>query len=592
MPQITRTWSVPTSPRNPYKLINELKLLSKFEGEQWNKTTQAKFAEKLKNADFFEGTVSASEPDFSARDRINRAPKTFGFVRFDEDRKICITEAGRQLISEVRLEELFLRQLLKWQYPSVNHNEQAYRDNFCIKPFLEVLRIIRELDGIAKYELAIFCIPLIKHKDVQSTMEKIRDFRSSLSIKKTPIERKRFIKEEFKNKFRGIYREDLRTRNIHVRESRTDDSEEAFIRTKIRNAKDYADAAMRYFRATGLFVFTGGNYRLKILDTKWEAVEEILGKNNPDPLAYVKSPSDFLNYLGAVSLPPIPQDDVYSLISEIDAISERYAANKFSLEARHKNKLKDIRNLDIEKLKNFRDEIDGKLRLCIVQQKQKELRSYDLLPEIIDTFNKIKDRYNDEIPDKPLFLEWNVWRALSLLNDGKIVGNFKMDIDGMPISTAPGNMPDIECYYKDFSLIVEVTLATGQRQYETEGEPVSRHIGQIVKQLRMKGDNRPVYGLFIASTVNNSVVAHFFVISRVSVGYYGGKVKIVPIDIETFIGMLEHAKECEGIKAKHIHEFLKWMDAESSKFSGEKEWNESIKCISKDWTKLEERAEA
>src|SRR5574341_1404494 len=117
MPQVTRTWSVPTSPRNPYKVANELKLLSEFEGKQWNRQTQLEFAQLLPSVESFEGQVSVPYSDFSARDRINRAPKTFGFVRFDFDRKIEITDAGRRLIQGIRTEELFLRQLLKWQYP-------------------------------------------------------------------------------------------------------------------------------------------------------------------------------------------------------------------------------------------------------------------------------------------------------------------------------------------------------------------------------------------------------------------------------------------------------------------------------------------
>ena len=43
-------------------------------------------------------------------------------------------------------------------------------------------------------------------------------------------------------------------------------------------------------------------------------------------------------------------------------------------------------------------------------------------------------------------------------------------------------MPDIECDYDDFSLSVEVTLQAGQRQYESEGEPVARHYGQLKKK--------------------------------------------------------------------------------------------------------------
>lgn len=40
----------------------------------------------------------------------------------------------------------------------------------------------------------------------------------------------------------------------------------------------------------------------------------------------------------------------------------------------------------------------------------------------------------------------------------------------------------------------------GQRQYEMEGEPVSRHLGQLIKAL-----NKPTYGLFIAPHIHEAL---------------------------------------------------------------------------------------
>ena len=83
-----------------------------------------------------------------------------------------------------------------------------------------------------------------------------------------------------------------------------------------------------------------------------------------------------------------------------------------------------------------------------------------------------------------------------MLDGGTIKGNFKVDDSGRPTSTAQGNMPDIECDYGTFALSVEVTLQRGQRQYESEGEPVTRHYAQLQK---LKGKNDL---LFIYSTID------------------------------------------------------------------------------------------
>jgi hypothetical protein len=48
-------------------------------------------------------------------------------------------------------------------------------------------------------------------------------------------------------------------------------------------------------------------------------------------------------------------------------------------------------------------------------------------------------------PDPSLYLEWNSWRSFVMLNDAKqVIGNFRFDLDGQPLNTAPGNVPDIE----------------------------------------------------------------------------------------------------------------------------------------------------
>lgn len=90
-----------TSPRTPAKMIPEIQLLHElFEGRKWNSTTQEEFIDSLAQTDFFEGTGSPTNKAFSARDRINRAPKALGFV--DLKPHIALTEAGRALISGKR----------------------------------------------------------------------------------------------------------------------------------------------------------------------------------------------------------------------------------------------------------------------------------------------------------------------------------------------------------------------------------------------------------------------------------------------------------------------------------------------------------
>jgi len=91
----------------------------------------------------------------------------------------------------------------------------------------------------------------------------------------------------------------------------------------------------------------------------------------------------------------------------------------------------------------------------------------------------------------------DTWGAMVMLNYTiSATGNFSVDINGDPIMTAPGNMPDIEVEYEGFKVIVEVTRSSGNKQFEMEGESIARHLGKA----RAKSEV-PVYCLFIAPIV-------------------------------------------------------------------------------------------
>lgn len=79
-------------------MIPEIEILETYcAGRAWNADTQVEFIKRLAEGKNFQGEGSAKEMAFSARDRINRAPKALGFV--DLKPVISLTQPGRQLIS-------------------------------------------------------------------------------------------------------------------------------------------------------------------------------------------------------------------------------------------------------------------------------------------------------------------------------------------------------------------------------------------------------------------------------------------------------------------------------------------------------------
>ncbi len=105
-----------TSPRTPSKMIPEIKLLcDHFSGQKWNRETQAQYIDLLTKSDFFEGVGSPKNKEFSARDRINRAPKSLGFVNLTPT--IELTDAGRELIYGKRPQVVFFAPTFEMSTP-------------------------------------------------------------------------------------------------------------------------------------------------------------------------------------------------------------------------------------------------------------------------------------------------------------------------------------------------------------------------------------------------------------------------------------------------------------------------------------------
>src|SRR5690554_2534311 len=168
-----------TSPRTIEKIIPEIKILSEnFEGQKWsgNEQVQIDFFQTLFDSEYYEGDTFPSNPALAARDRITRAPKALGFV--DLQPTIKLTEAGKLLLAEKRLDETFTRQLLKFQLPSPYHT-QSKTVNFNVKPYLELLRLIKELGSISKTEIALFFSQLTNYNDFDKVVAKIKEFQKN-----------------------------------------------------------------------------------------------------------------------------------------------------------------------------------------------------------------------------------------------------------------------------------------------------------------------------------------------------------------------------------------------------------------------------
>lgn len=544
-----------TSPRTPEKMIPEIELLVKhFNGEPWNNDSQLKFMEILREEQFFNGK-GENDPALSARDRINRAPKSLGFVNLSP--YISLTPAGHALLSAKRKDEVFLRQMLKFQVPSPYHKPTEKAATFCVKPYLELLRLVRTMGTLKFDELQIFGMQLTDWHNFDKIVQKIEKYR----VAKTEHNgnHRTFKAEYIRNELNQIYEDRIARGDTKTRES-GDSSLEKFIKTQSSNMRDYADACFRYLRATGLVSVSHVGKSLSIVQERMEDVDYILQTVDRNP-CFVDDGKSYIAYLGSADTPLLLTDDKQSLISKLHT--------EFP-DAKVKP------DLDIITLKNLLADLIEFRKKDNLRKQIKEIKDYKLYDDIQNTFKQIE---KNELYDTPLMLEWNTWRAMTMLNGGDIKANLIFDDFSKPLSTAQGNLSDIVCDYGEFMVSVEVTMASGQKQYEMESEPVSRHLGKIKKTY-----GKPCYCLFIAPTINEACIAHFYALHNMNISYYGGKSVIVPVSLKLFQKMVEDSYKANYIpKPSQIRSFFEYSLKLAAECENENIWYDKIKKKALNW---------
>ena len=85
-----------------------------------------------------------------------------------------LTPAGQALLTSKRKEEVFLRQMLKFQVPSPYHQPTAKAASFGVKPYLEILRLVRTM-GTLKFDADIN-FKGIEYSDMMNSMKGNAEF--------------------------------------------------------------------------------------------------------------------------------------------------------------------------------------------------------------------------------------------------------------------------------------------------------------------------------------------------------------------------------------------------------------------------------
>lgn len=492
---------------------------------------------------------------FSVNENLLPTPKSLGFVVLSP--VISLTPAGLELVNSRRKDEIFLRQLLKFQVPSPFHKPSPNSAEFWGKPYLELFRLVRHFGSLKFDELRIFGLQLVDYREFDIIVEKINQFRIAKAQNEGNY--KKFRAEYLYNELKEIYSLDISSGNTKTRET-NDNSIENFLKTKASNMRDYADACVRYLRATGLVNISHIGKSLSIVPEKIQEVDYFLEHTNREP-QFIDNEKLYVAYLGNAETPALLTDNRELLEQKIKT---EFPTIKIEQTATLQQ-LKDIFANELEKRKEE-----------IITEQVAAIKDYRLFDDINSTFDQI---LANSLYDNPLMLEWNTWRAMTMLDGGNIKANLKFDDFGNPMSTAQGNMADIVCDYEDFGLTVEVTMQGGQRQYETEGEPVTRHLAKVKRET-----NKPAYCLFIAPNINEACIAHFYALHKMNISYYGGTSTIVPLPLTVFLKMVEDSYKANYVpEPRHVQRFFERSNELANSTDNEKDWYNGITQEALNW---------
>ena len=540
-----KPWSISTTVRNPERLRDFLRVLKQLEGQSFDTSNQIKYqvllikeriykplnipVDYLKYYEEPETEIpykvaeqifimqKYEDPPMRGRQSVNPLNKLGFSIAREGYGPIIITELGNKFLSDdYEIGYIFFKSLLKLQFPNPWSADFSEKEGFDIMPLITVMKLIKKINGEAekkgldKNEFNLFVPTLIKFDQVDEYVQRILEFRKAKN------------KDEYINDFAKMF---YQTTTIPA--------------NKINNLFDYGDNIMRYFRLTRYFKVSmdplGSNWIIDLEPSRKVEIEQLLDMYKGASIKF-ETVTDYLNYLSYIEQPLLPWEKRDNLEKVVQTL--KYDTNNLIKEGKLQISQEqqtfldmEIHDLDKNQLEKYKDQIRAfNLELKERIKKVKLMSDLNKVEEIIVTLQDIKKLREYE----PEQFEKLVTEALKIINDEiQIKPNYPVDDDGEPVSHSPANKPDIECYYKKFKAIIEVTLNSSKLQWVLEGQPVMRHL----RNFEIQHQNDDVFCIFIAPRIHIDTYSQFWI--SVKYEYNGIPQKIVPMTSEQFAMLLD-----------------------------------------------------
>lgn len=447
-----------------------------------------------------------------------RVTKTLGFLQEELGQPDTITPAGWDLIraqTVAATQECFLRAMTAPVFPDSSGNT--------FSPLCWTLAVLLELErqgaepALSFVELARIMQTTVPSDGLGQTVTRLLELRSS--------------------------RKAADSKRVFDRQLYASGSEE--LHCNPNTFVDYADMNIRYLKATGMVQSKGKGVAL-VPEKHGLAVQLTKKLLCAEPLLRL-----YRSLCGGFPLPIDHAPAAYQILEELLDQAKRYGISysligraldtpvkinqaRYELEELVSEKKEEV--YATEQSKQWQ-EIAAYMKLIAARKDRGRIKREHSFP-----YETVSHEGDMEISipraEAPAYLEWSLWRAClalgGLVNKPYAVRRFKIDQDFLPVSTAPGNGPDLIAEFEHFVIAIEVTLSESSRQEAMEGEPVRRHVADLTLQY-----DKPVYGLFLANRVDSNTAETF----RIGVWYTHEdqklELRVIPVTLSRFAAYFE-----------------------------------------------------
>jgi hypothetical protein len=570
MEKKSQTWTLVPKPRSAVKTMEWLPALLEVEGKDWDARNAAgeRFVrrEYLTHAHPFD-VFSETDPEVNARMEMARY-QTLGLAYLDTsdeitDAKVVVTPAGRLLAMSDNKEELLLRQLLKWQFPSNIHDGAQYI-GMKVFPLQIILKLLEKYGSLNRFEVAFSVFTCKSDAEMPEVFERVDAFR-------------RLTGGQPASNHKAIFQANFARFN-----GNTGNSPDTYL-------GNYDDTLFRYLEYTGIFETSGRGHFTRIFVPERARLKFglLLQDYEFRFFGQFADAEKFYAYFGDPHAVALPWD-------KKGALREIVEAKQKLLTARGIPRKVEIGGLSHAQLQKVDSEFDS--AILAANEEEFVTCKAETPEERQNILNKFQDILEGNEDLAALWMEVNTWKSLVAMKGSHFVKrNFSIEPDLTPRSFAAGvgNTPDMEFYNKQYIIIPEVSIQTGVQQWITEGSSVVEHVYKFLEvkngkqfpgidkiEQHMNPKNlKAIYGLFISQKLNSRLIWQFFVLSREA--WLGEPICIVPMTLETYAEILagmyernvpalkfEQLIEAIAVAAKSSDNPVEWMDKQKQLVEG------------------------